>query len=907
MATTSKTSGTSTQQVITSIITNLIIFAVFLVIFLVLKERQPRIYRPKTLTKDGVEPLSRSYFGWILQLLHKSDRFILQQAGLDGYFFTRYLVIISLYCGASMLYVFPILFPVNAAHGNGNSGLDQLSFGDVKDKGRYYAHVFVGWVFFWSFLYIIYRELTYFTAMRQVVLTSKKYATKKSERTVLLQNVPQKYLQESEIRKLFVGIKNVYITRAAPELDTKVKERTKLANKLENILNGYISKACKTINKKKLSYTYAEDNDQIYDIVKKRPSHKDKFLIGKKIDSIDFLLEKIPELNTEIEELQNSHEENKPWNSVFIEFESQYHAQVAKQTNLSSIPLALTPKSVGVEPQDVVWFNMRMVWWERMGRRTACVSAIIALVILWTIPVAFVGMISQITYLTKKLPWLDFINSLPKVLLGILTALAPTIALAVLMMLLPIFIRKMAVVQGAVSSQSIEYFTQQSYFAFQVIQVFLVTTIASSATSTVTQIIDKPSDAMTLLASNLPKSSNFFVAYIILQGLSGASGVIAQIVGLIVYHLLGMFLDKTVRKQYNRFFSLPSVQFGTTFPVFTNLAVIIFSYALISPIILLFGFVGFFILYVAYLYNFCFVYEQKTDSKGVHYPRALYQTIVGLYLGQICMLGLFVVGKGWGPIVLQLICLLVTAFVHINMTSSFDYLNENVIPLECMLAKDGKSSTYSYKNVANFNNSSSENIKELPTKYTMRKYTKNTNKQDSSTLAKSIQTDMTYEQPSSIIQENENSIQAIPLLADISETLIDENSVPYYKRFFQPHIFKSYAYCKQKLPLSYMQEDPIDPKTHVDNYNLPSVSDKCPLIWLPKDQYGFSDHFVKLVSSKGIECTDMGGVINEKGKCEWIKGCEPGMQPVDELENDVFADKNALEDEDVWESKSSIV
>ncbi len=62
-----------------------------------------------------------------------------------------------------------------------------------------------------------------------------------------------------------------------------------------------------------------------------------------------------------------------------------------------------------------------------------------------------------------------------------------------------------------------------------------------------------------------------------------------------------------------------------------------------------------------------------------------------------------------------------------------------------------------------------------------------------------------------------------------------------------------------------MQEEEIDEATYVGNYHLPSVSDKCPLIWLPKDQYGFSDYFVKFLESK-IESTDLGGIVNERLK-----------------------------------------
>lgn len=61
---------------------------------------------------------------------------------------------------------------------------------------------------------------------------------------------------------------------------------------------------------------------------------------------------------------------------------------------------------------------------------------------------------------------------------------------------------------------------QSWYFPFQVIQVFLVTTFASGASSVASQIVQNPSSAVTLLAKNLPKASNFYIAYFILFGKS---------------------------------------------------------------------------------------------------------------------------------------------------------------------------------------------------------------------------------------------------------------------------------------------------------------------------------------------------------------------------------------------------
>ena len=127
---------------------------------------------------------------------------------------------------------------------------------------------------------------------------------------------------------------------------------------------------------------------------------------------------------------------------------------------------------------------------------------------------------------------------------------------------------------GAPSLSRVELAVQNSYFAFQVVQVFLVTTLASAATSAVTKIINKPSSATSLLAENLPKASNFYIAYFILQGLSISSGALVQIVGLILFKLLGRFLDSTPRKIYQRWANLSGLGWGTVFPVFTNLVVI---------------------------------------------------------------------------------------------------------------------------------------------------------------------------------------------------------------------------------------------------------------------------------------------------------------------------------------------
>lgn len=132
----------------------------------------------------------------------------------------------------------------------------------------------------------------------------------------------------------------------------------------------------------------------------------------------------------------------------------------------------------------------------------------------------------------------------------------------------------MAKFGGVPTTAAVELRTQNFYFGFQVVQVFLVTTISSAASSVISSIFDDPRSAASLLAENIPRASNFYISYFILQGLTFSAGALLQIAGLILSKVLGMLLDNTPRKIYQRWSHLAGLGWGTVFPVLTNLCVI---------------------------------------------------------------------------------------------------------------------------------------------------------------------------------------------------------------------------------------------------------------------------------------------------------------------------------------------
>lgn len=106
------------------------------------------------------------------------------------------------------------------------------------------------------------------------------------------------------------------------------------------------------------------------------------------------------------------------------------------------------------------------------------------------------------------------------------------------------------------------------------VQVFLVTTLTSAASAATSQIIKDPLSAKDLLAKNLPKASNFYVSYFLLQGLIMSSMALVHVFSALAYKFITIFLDYSPRRLYEEWTELTRLGWGTVFPIFTNMGVI---------------------------------------------------------------------------------------------------------------------------------------------------------------------------------------------------------------------------------------------------------------------------------------------------------------------------------------------
>ncbi|EME44949.1 hypothetical protein DOTSEDRAFT_70859 [Dothistroma septosporum NZE10] len=857
--------GSSLSALLSTLIPVLLSSSVVFLAFLIFRKKYTRVYQPRS----DVGPLrnwqrspkqTTGLLGWKKEYNELKDEFVLGHASIDNYLWLRFFKMLSVMCLVGCFITWPILFPVNATGKGAATGLDILSFSHIEPGPRYYAQTFVSWLFLAWVMFMITRESKFFVRLSQRYYLSPYQRSRISTRTILFTNVPEAARNEEHLRNEYAGVRAVWLVNVPLDLAEKADNRDKAATKLENgeikMLKNHYKRQLKLEKKGQASDRVNPESGVKVEVNKKDiPTHrlpKLKFLpIGKKVETIDWargeLRRLVPEVSTEQRGLLN--DTSNAQAACFIEFDTVQSAYAAwlqagtKGTKEKTKSKAkMTPKELGVEPKDVIWKNTIKPLWKTKLFSTLGTTFIWWLCIFWTIPVAVIGAISNINYLTNKVPFLGFIDDIPKVILGLVTGLLPVILLAVLMALVPIICSIIAKLFEPTQA-SVQMKVQGWYFPFQVIQVFLITTFASGASSVVTQIIQQPSSAATLLAQNLPKASNFYISYFILFGLQTAAMQFLNVVPLLFFLILGKILDTTPRKMYNRYVNLAGLGWGSLYPKFTNLGVIALSYSCISPLILGFATIGFFLLYLAYRYSTLFILGTNVSTRGQSYARAMKQLTVGIYISEICLIGLFAIGiasnrQAIGPLVLMIIFLVATIAWQV-------WLGRSLRKLEADLAEDIIAPSAITNEIRD-----SSDVEKAPVSVHDGRPTGYSDNADH--LAK----DGYAEQDNAPHQQmHQNSAGKVGLMARIKGYFNPDAAASNAIQFVSPNL---------SIPIrAYTQRE------HDEAYTHPAIISECPIIWVARDKYGISRQEIAASKDDGYIMTDEAAEFNEKGKIEW--------------------------------------
>lgn len=515
-------------------------------------------------------------------------------SGFDNYLFDRYLHTITRIFVVLGLFIIPILLPLNVIAGSGQlggvRGLDILSFSNVSPlhTERYWAHLLLALGAILFVCLTLQREIQDYARLSKMLLATT-LEDLHGRSSLLLVSDSKDPLPSKVIRTLFRdtagGVCNMTANRDYSALRTKLREPESCVERLEAAVTRFIIRlnrrglAGKVIEQRGKSeqgmplWTSYHRQDRPSMRLATRPWLPPLPLLGPRVDAIDHLCKQLSQLDREITWAQRHPSWFPVTNSAVIHFNQTLSTPLPALALKLGLPPSWTLKH-GTAPNDTIWENISTTWWQ-LGVRTAVVYGLVgALICGFALPVAAAGTLSQVRYLANVAPWMHWIDRLPAWLIAAIQGVLPQVIVALITALAPISLRFLGHAQGLYSRRLVENHIQIYYFTFLFVQMFLMVSISSGLATVVGELSGAVVSVPEVLARNLPKASNYFFSYIIIQTFTTIAYTLLQFSGIFKILILSPLLDRTARRKWVRRTCLDLQKWSTFIPVLTNIACI---------------------------------------------------------------------------------------------------------------------------------------------------------------------------------------------------------------------------------------------------------------------------------------------------------------------------------------------
>jgi hypothetical protein len=243
-------------------------------------------------------------------------------------------------------------------------------------------------------------------------------------------------------------------------------------------------------------------------------------------------------------------------------------------------------------------------------------------------------------------------------------------------------------------------------------------------------------------------------------------------------------------------------------------------YAGIAPLMLAWATIAMALFYLAWRYNVFFVTDTSIDTRGLIYPRALKQLFTGIYLAEVCMIGLFGASVAPGPLVLMIIFLVFTVLFHLSLNSALDPLLYN-LPLTLIAHEEE---------------------------------------------TRLLGAEAGVHPTTSAAVDGEKAINGDGAVDDPVVTPAPKKG-NFLMKFLKPWLYSDFETLRALVPRN-LSVDAYPDEVARDAYFPPTVKASTPLLWIPADAAGVSKQEIAH-TSKVIPITDEGCELDEKGNMVW--------------------------------------
>lgn len=655
--------------------------------FSILLKKLPRLYASRKYKYEGSLRLPTwdedSLFGWVSVLYKINDKQVLEYAGLDAFvflgFFKMAIKLMSLYCIFSVCIIAPVRYHFTGKYDDSDQPFSKVVYYLVRrtiniidenpprepEKASFYLWMYLIFTYFFTYLAVnlLMRQTKIVVNTRQSYLGKQNTIT---DRTIRLSGIPVELRDmdalKNKIEQLQIGtVSSITICREWGPLNRLFHYRRKVLKKLElkyaecpiHLRNNdvfaetYRLNGNQQQNDVEISHTRSRTNSGptenvpedsvIYTNVQltERPKMRIGLFgwFGEEVDAINYLEKQLKFLDDEIYDARKKHYSATP--TAFVTMDSVANAQMAAQAVLDPrVHYFIT--RLAPAPHDIKWDHVCLSRRERITKIYS-VTAFIGLCSLFLIiPVSYLATLLNLKTITKFWPSLGKLLHENIWAQNIVTGLLPTYLFTLLNVGIPYFYEYLTSYQGLVSHSEEEISLVSKNFFYIFVNLFLVFTLAGTASNYWGYLSDTTKIAYQL-ATSVKEFSLFYVDLIILQGI-GMFPFKLLLAGSLIGFPLVKIQARTPR-QRDEMYLPPIFSFGLQLPQPILILIITLIYSVMSTKILVSGLAYFVIGFYVYKYQLLYATDHLPHSTGKVWPLIYRRIIMGLLLFQLTMAG----------------------------------------------------------------------------------------------------------------------------------------------------------------------------------------------------------------------------------------------------------------------------
>lgn len=650
-----------------------------------------------------IPALPDSFLGWIPALYRVTEAQVLASAGLDAYVFLNFYKMAMRLFAVMLFFAAAVLWPINHAfeedidlgpvpRRNRSTIYDpdfdfyRQSYGhssplsmfdtdddDIPPDGWIYwnkPHLWSYLAFTWFFslltLYYMNKETFNVIRVRQDYLGTQSTVT---DRTFRLTGIPLDLRTEVKIKEfvenLEIGnVNSVTLCRKWGEIDGLMTERDAVLRKLEEAWSVYMHKrpaigvarsrhpgngagGLGTDNNEQGS----NENSQLLTgdgnhAVLETPRPKTRIRFGifnfrsRLADAIDYYEEKLRRLDEQV--IAARKKEYKPTATAFVTMDSIAACQMAIQALVDPRPGQFLSKPAPA-PTDVVWKNTYTPMWRRRLQSWVITIFITVLTILWVLPVATLAGLLSICTIEKASPALAEALLRHELTKALVQTALPVGVVSLLNVLVPYLYDYLANYQGVISQGDVELSVVSKNFFFTFFNVFLVFTVFGTTSRFWPVLRNSLRDTQYIaltLASSIQTLSNFYLNFIMLQGIGLFPFKLLQFGSVCMYPIY-RWGAKTPR-DFAEIVQPQLFSYGFYLPTALLVFILCLVYSVLPGchLVLFLGLCYFTLGFFVHKYQLVYSMDQPQHATGGAWRIICYRIILGLCIFQVVMAGI---------------------------------------------------------------------------------------------------------------------------------------------------------------------------------------------------------------------------------------------------------------------------